>query len=272
MRRVLLLLAVSSSAALAQPEAEVTAALAHAIAQAEAGEAEALASHLACLSGAGDAAVVRPCLVPVDSVRVAAVAAHLRATYTGDPPWVLDWLRSSGPQGALGHQAQVKVRDGEPPTTVEYRFVPHGDGLLLADAGPVRLSPPQSPPPASDEEAVQRTMEALFRLTGPDDGAEAAALMACPDREAMTIRRCDPADPADRVRAEEFRARIGAFLGRVGPTGWGFTGYRTKAEREGTWHVLAIGYVDGGVRGTAYAAFIEAGDGLALGDLAEWPD
>jgi hypothetical protein len=273
MRLLVLLLALLPVAVAAQADqAAVGAALDRVVALARAGEDAALTPLLACYSGTGPTAVIRPCLLSHDSTRAARMAAALREGFPDDAPYVVDWMVSSEWDGVAEHQMAVKVRDAEPPTSTELRFLAHANSLLLADAGAERLVRPTLPPPASDEEAIQRTMETLFRLTGPDDGPEAAAHVACYDAETLAVYRCDYTDPYDAARVEGFRERIGAFVARVGPTGWGFTGYRTKDEREGTWHLLEIGYLDGDSVSTAYAAFIETGDGLALGDLAEWPE
>ncbi|MDX1530731.1 MAG: hypothetical protein R3362_04325 [Rhodothermales bacterium] len=131
---------------------------------------------------------------------------------------------------------------------------------------------------ASSEAEAKERMEALLRLAASNPTAEAIAdRFACPvgSGNAMAVRPCDPAEPEHRQRVERFATRLGRFLQHVGPTGYGFTGYATSPKREGTWHVLDIGYLaDGtldGERRTAYAAFLEVDGALLLGDLKAWP-
>ena len=255
----------------------VDAALRRLLTLARAGDREGLAQCLACYTGVPgpETLHVRPCALPADSARVEAVAAHFRAAYGADTPYVIDWFASNEEEGVRTHRIQVKVRSTSPPELVEYRFLALGDGLLLADAGSDRLEPPDLPPPASPREEAERVMQKLFHLAASDRTLEAAAHIACPDPERRTLLPCDHSGAGDRGRVEDFCERLAAFLQRVGPTGWGFTGYRTKDEREGMWHVLEIGYLDESLpegKGTAYAAFIRAGDGLCLGDLEGWPE
>jgi hypothetical protein len=125
------------------PEAAVASELDRVVALARAGELADLVTHLACPAGSTDGGVlrVRPCALPGDRVRAEAVLAHLRTTFGADTPYVIDWLQSFEEEGVVSHRIQVKVRRTEPPVPVEYRFVEHGDELLLADAGPELLTP-----------------------------------------------------------------------------------------------------------------------------------
>lgn len=272
-----LLIALLAPAVRAQPDYEpaVTAALDRAIALSQDGDLDPLAGHLACYTGGPDAAYLRPCLFSVDSARVAGVAAHFVEAYGSGAPWVLDWLYAEDPDGMRAVRTQVKIRSADPSVQVEYRFLVHADSLLLADAGAETLRPPEWPTPASPEEALQQQMQRLFRLATSADPSGASALIACPDSVERTIRLCEASDPADQARVEGFLSQMRAFLGRVGETGWGFTGTRSKDEQEGTWHVLEIGYLDASApdgQAKAFAAFLEVEGGFALGDLAEWPE
>ena len=264
---------LASRAAASSGETAVAAALERAVALARAGAAEALAPCLACTTGVPGPGTlhVRPCAIPADSTRTRAVASSLRAAFGEDAPFVIDWIRWSEEEGTPAVRLQVKVRRTAPPDLVELRFLASGDSLLLADAGSERLTAPEIPAPASPREAAERTMELLFRLSAGGRTGEAAAQVACLD----ATRRCDPDDPADRARVEGLLERLSAFQRRVGPTGWGFTGYRANENREGARHVLEIGYLDDRSpdgRGVAYAAFIEIGAGVALGELLDWPE
>ena len=285
MRALCFLMLVLPGVLAAQPrpvEEAVSDALDRTIARARAGDTEALATELACYTGVPGALYIRPCTPSADSARIEGIAAALRATFEPGARYVLDALAPGVDEAATSRPATYRVllklyaagaeeRTGE----AELRFLTHSDSVLLADAWPEVLTPPDVPTPASSQEEIDQAMTMLFRLTGPGDAEAAATYMACFNPAERTIYRCDYADEEDRTRVENFRHRLAAFLTRVGATGYGFTDYATKDEQEGTWHILTIGYVDASApegQRTAYATFIETGEGLALGDLAEWPE
>ena len=137
----------------------------------------------------------------------------------------------------------------------------------------------------SEEEGTPAVrLQVKVRKTAPPDLVELrflasgdSLLLADAGSERLTAPEIPaPASPREAAeRTMELLFRLSAFQRRVGPTGWGFTGYRANEDREDAWHLLEIGYLDDrspDERGVTYAAFIEFGAGYALGELLDWPE
>ena len=125
------------------------------------------------------------------------------------------------------------------------------------------------------EVRVKRRMEELLRLAAAGLFADAAPYIGCYEREGDGYRvwPCTYDTDADRARVDGFLNRLQALIQTAGPTGYSFESYNTDTEREGTWHVLQVGFLKdgtpGGETGTVYAAFMEIDGQFRLGDLDE---
>ncbi len=269
---------LASSGLATHDETAVAGALDRVVENARSGDAADLAALLGCTSGVEGLGTVRlrPCVLPHDAEWVHAVGETLRELFAGHS-YVIDWLVPVEDDGlGASVRLQVKIRSREPPALEELRLRAYGEALLLTDVGTLRLEPPVAPPPATPHEEAARAMRWLL-YPGIDAGIdELASHIACfggPPVEKP--RPCDPTKAADAGRVEAVRGRLQAFVRRVGPTGWAFTGYREDSADGAAQRVLEIGYLAPQVpagRDSAEAVFVETERGWALAELTGWPD
>ncbi len=274
--RLLLLVLLTASAAVAQPadpgrdanEARVLAALDEAVAAARAGDAAAAAPLFVCFTPPDR--VFFPCDADAAPDRIADVMRQVTDAFGDDIPYVADTYHVEREGDQTFHLVQVKVRRQAPPDLAFLTFVNVDGRFLLAEV----VSTQTTTQPADAEARIKAQMETL--LQHASDLEVVAPLVGCYAREAdgsYRVWACDPAVPADRDRAEDFARRLESLVQQAGPTGYGFVRYLTDTEREGTWHVLQIDYLQNGQPGGAtdslFASFMEIDGQFLLGDLNE---
>ncbi|MEM1043969.1 MAG: hypothetical protein AAGI91_15245 [Bacteroidota bacterium] len=255
----------------AETEARISAVLDDVVTLARAGDAEALAPHLACF---GPGRTFFPCDLAAEPERVTGLMKQTVETFGYDTPYVPDAYRTKREGSEELHLFQVKVRRPAQ-TTLTYLTFVEADGRFLFGEVITTRAAFSSELDAGDpaEARVKRRTEELLRLAGAGLFADAAPYIGCYAEEGDGYRvwPCTYDTDADRARVDGFVQRLQTLIQAAGPAGYGFEHYGTDTEREGTWHVLHVGFLKNGTPGggtdIVYASFMEIDGQFRLGDL-----